>query len=72
LKSGILSAKSNAYICEGNAGQPTVEEYISCMKKAISICDLAIELWGENEEAISNKNIAISNIELALNGDPLI
>jgi len=65
LISGALSAKANAYICEGVAGKP-INEYIDCMEKAIEECDKAIELLEENEEAVSNKKIAQSNIELAL------
>ncbi len=63
LKSGALSAKANAFICEAVQGKPTLTEYIECMENAIVLCDNAIALNNENEEANSNKNVAISNIK---------
>lgn len=63
LKSGALSAKANAFICDGVKGKPTLDEYLECMENAIALCNEAIALNNENNEAHSNKNIAISNIE---------
>ena len=68
LQSYALSGKANSYIAEGNSKgitETSLNEYIGFMNQAIAICDSAINIYEENEEAFFNKKAALSNIEYA-------